>query len=211
MYGCEIIVGGAASGKTRLLKERIREFEKEGDGDILFICTTGTIRYLGLHDEFNVITPENMAISECKNKTAVEIIPDTSSVKHQKDIALLITEYSQINACENNRRTMVIVDEVPNILGTELINLLIKTPIYQYMIFTMQSPLQLEQLEKMSGLSLDEQNSGFGYWHISKLGEINEYFKQQDKIGWKEIKFPEYFTKPEVIKMRGRKTNSNIT
>ncbi|MGN1197271.1 MAG: AAA family ATPase [Acetatifactor sp.] len=155
MYGCEIIVGGAASGKTRLLKERIREFEKEGDGDILFICTTGTIRYLGLHDEFNVITPENMAISECKNKTAVEIIPDTSSVKHQKDIALLITEYSQINACENNRRTMVIVDEVPNILGTELINLLIKTPIYQYMIFTMQSPLQLEQLEKMSGLSLD--------------------------------------------------------
>ena len=211
MYGCEIIVGGAASGKTRLLKERIREFEKEGDGDILFICTTGTIRYLGLHDEFNVITPENMAISECKNKTAVEIIPDTSSVKHQKDIALLITEYSQINACENNGRTMVIVDEVPNILGTELINLLIKTPIYQYMIFTMQSPLQLEQLEKMSGLSLDEQNSGFGYWHISKLGEINEYFKQQDKIGWKEIKFPECFTKPEVIKKRGRKTNSNIT
>ena len=211
MYGCEIIVGGAASGKTRLLKERIREFEKEGDGDILFICTTGTIRYLGLHDEFNVITPENMAISECKNKTAVEIIPDTSSVKHQKDIAKFISEYSQINACENNGRTMVVVDDAPNILGTELISLLIKQPIYSKMIFTIQSPLQLEQLENMSGISLDEQNSGFGYWHISKLGEINEYFKQQDKIGWKEIKFPECFTKPEVIKMRGRKTNSNIT
>ncbi|MGN1197273.1 MAG: hypothetical protein ACI4TA_06705 [Acetatifactor sp.] len=62
-----------------------------------------------------------------------------------------------------------------------------------------------------SRVRLHEQNSGFGYWHISKLGEINEYFKQQDKIGWKEIKFPECFTKPEVIKMRGRKTNSNIT
>ena len=210
MYGCEMIVGGAASGKTRLLKERIREFEKEGGGNILFVCTTGTIRYLGLHDDFYVITPDNMAISECKNKTAVEIIPDTSSVKHQKDIAKFISEYCRNSVCVNKRRTMVIVDEVPNILGTELINLLINTPIYQYMIFTMQSPLQLEQLEKMSGLSLDEQNSGFGYWHISKLGEINEYFKQQDKTGWKEIKFPECFTKPEVIKKRGRKTNSSI-
>ena len=211
MYGSEMIVGGAASGKTRLLKERIREFEKEGDGDILFICTTGTIRYLGLHDEFNVITTENMAISECKNKTAVEIIPDTSSVKHQKDIALLITEYSQINACENNRRTMVVVDDAPNILGTELISLLIKQPIYSKMIFTIQSPLQLEQLENMSGISLDERFSGFVYWHIHKLDKTNECFHQQNGAGWKKMKFPECFKEPEVIKKRGIKTNSNIT
>ena len=106
---------------------------------------------------------------------------------------------------------MVVVDDAPNILGTELISLLIKQPIYSKMIFTIQSPLQLEQLENMSGISLDERFSGFVYWHIHKLDKTNECFHQQNGAGWKKMKFPECFKEPEVIKKRGRTTNSTRT
>lgn len=196
----EIILGGAATGKTMLLKEIVEEFKENGGENVLFVCPTGTIRYLRLENSFHIITPDHMEISDCKDKTAVEI--SQMSAQSQREIALFIIDYCNYSMCECEKTTLIIVDEAPNILGTAMINLLVDCPICNQIIFTMQSPLQLEQLEEMSGLSLDRKFSTFPRWNINKISnEQYAYFKRQNKTGWK-MKFQECFPLPVEVQKK---------